>query len=153
MSIVEVSLRLLAAIFCGAAIGLNRNLHAKATGVRTLSLVALGSALAVLAAADVGGPGDATRAMQGIVTGIGFLGAGVIIRNSGGSHVHGLTTAASTWLTACLGIACAVADWRIVAPGIVFTLVILMWGGTFEKAVRARFKIDETKPPQSGSPS
>src|SRR5471030_518143 len=140
MDILEVTLLLIAAVLVGGAIGLNRELHDKQTGVRTLGLVSLGSALGVLAAAQVGGPGDSTRAMQGILTGIGFLGAGVIIRTASGSRIHGLTTAASTWLTACLGIACAVADWRIVIPGLILTLAILIWGGTFEKAIRSRFQ-------------
>ena len=149
MTLLEATLRLGAAVLAGAAIGLNRNLHAKATGVRTLSLVALGSALGVLAADHVGGPGDATRAMQGILTGIGFLGAGVIIRNAGGSRIHGLTTAASTWITACMGMACAVADWQIVVPAIVIALAILIWGGQFEKAIRRRVGIEEeASPPQ-----
>jgi putative Mg2+ transporter-C (MgtC) family protein len=148
MGMLEVTFRLLAAVVVGGAIGLNRELHEKQTGVRTLGLVALGSALGVLAAAQVGGPGDATRAMQGILTGIGFLGAGVIIRTASGSHIHGLTTAASTWLTASLGIACAVADWQIVIPGLAFTFAILVWGGTFEKAVRARFQSSDETPPE-----
>ena len=148
MGMLEVIFRLLAAVLVGGAIGLNRELHEKQTGVRTLSLVALGSAIGVLAAAQVGGPGDATRAMQGILTGIGFLGAGVIIRTASGSHIHGLTTAASTWLTACLGIACAVADWQIVIPGLLFTFVILVWGGTFEKAIRARLQSSDEVPPE-----
>jgi putative Mg2+ transporter-C (MgtC) family protein len=150
MSVFEITLRLLAAVACGTAVGINRNLHDKATGVRTLALVALGSAIAVMAADDVGGDGDATRAVQGIVTGIGFLGAGVIIRGNVGSRVHGLTTAASTWLTACLGIACALTDWRLVVPGLVLTIAILVWGGEFEKAMRRRFlPEDEQHPPSS----
>jgi putative Mg2+ transporter-C (MgtC) family protein len=148
MDILEVTLRLIAAVLVGGAIGLNRELHDKQTGVRTLGLVSLGSALGVLAAAQVGGPGDATRAMQGILTGIGFLGAGVIIRTASGSRIHGLTTAASTWLTACLGIACAVADWRIVIPGLILTLAILIWGGTFEKAIRSRIQSPDEIPPE-----
>jgi putative Mg2+ transporter-C (MgtC) family protein len=148
MSMLEVTFRLLAAILVGGAIGLNRDLHEKQTGVRTLGLVALGSALGVLAAAQVGGPGDATRAMQGILTGIGFLGAGVIIRTASGSHIHGLTTAAATWMTACLGIACAVADWQIVIPGLIITLAILIWGGKFEKAIRSRIEPPGEMPPE-----
>jgi putative Mg2+ transporter-C (MgtC) family protein len=147
MTLLEASLRLAAAVVAGAAVGLNRNLHAKVTGVRTLGLVALGSAAAVLAADHVGGPGDATRAMQGILTGIGFLGAGVIIRNPGGSRVHGLTTAASTWLTGCLGMACAVADWQVVVPGLVLTIGILIFGGELEKAFRRWLGGDEDVPP------
>ncbi len=148
MSMLDISLRLAAAVIAGGAIGLNRDLHDKQTGVRTLGLVALGSALGVMAAAHVGGPGDATRAMQGILTGIGFLGAGVIIRTASGSKIHGLTTAASTWLTACIGVACAVADWDVVIPGLLLALIILVWGGAFEKAVRRRFQTpDDTLPP------
>ncbi len=150
MSVFEITLRLIAAVVCGAAIGLNRNLHDKSTGVRTLALVALGSAIAVLAADDVGGDGDATRAVQGIVTGVGFLGAGVIIRGTAGSRVHGLTTAASTWLTACLGIACALTDWRLVLPALALTIAILVWGGEFEKAIHKRFLPDNDEQPPSG---
>lgn len=150
MSVFEITLRLLAAVICGVAVGLNRNLHGKATGVRTLALVALGAAIGVIAADDVGGNGDATRAVQGILTGIGFLGAGVIIRGDVSERVHGLTTAASTWLTACLGIACALTDWRLVVPGLVLTIVILVWGGDFEKAVRRRFmRADDLQPPSA----
>lgn len=136
----EIALRLTAATLVGAAIGLNRDLHDKRTGVRTLGLVSLGSALGVMAAAHVGGPGDATRAMQGILTGVGFLGAGVIIHSATDSRIHGLTTAAATWLTACFGIACAVADWQIIFPGLILAFVLLIWGGDFEKAVRSRFR-------------
>ncbi len=144
----EIVLRLTVAALAGAAIGLNRDLHDKQTGVRTLGLVSLGSALGVMAAAHVGGPGDATRAIQGILTGVGFLGAGAIIHAPEGSRIHGLTTAAATWLTACLGIACAVADWQIVVPGLILAFVILMWGGQFEKAVRSRFQSPGEAPPE-----
>ena len=68
MSTLEILIRLVAATIAGGALGLNRDLHGKPTGVRTLGLVGLGSALAVMAAGDIGGPGDATRAIQGILT-------------------------------------------------------------------------------------
>ena len=97
----DIALRLGAATLVGALLGLNRDLHGKATGVRTLGLVCLGSALAVLSIHAVSGA-DASRIIQGIVTGVGFLGAGVIVRNSKGHHVHGLTTAACVWVTACI---------------------------------------------------
>jgi hypothetical protein len=72
---------------------------------------------------------DASRIIQGIVTGVGFLGAGVIVRNSKGHLVHGLTTAACVWVTACIGAACAVAEWQIVVLGAFFVLVILALAG------------------------
>src|ERR1044072_1026616 len=118
MDTLEIALRLFAAAAAGAAFGLNRDMHDKETGVRTLGLVGLGAALAVMAAARIGNEGDVSRAIQGIVTGIGFRGAGVIVRPPTGLRVHGLTTAACTWLTACVGAACAVAEWRAVAIGV-----------------------------------
>src|ERR1700719_1694351 len=75
-----------------------------------------GASWAVLSIHAVSGT-DASRVIQGIVTGVGFLGAGVIVRNSKGHHVHGLTTAACVWVTACIGAACAVAEWQIVVLG------------------------------------
>src|SRR5689334_12411306 len=114
MDIMEIAIRLSVAALAGVALGLNRDLRGKPTGVRTLGLVGLASAAAVIA---VGGTGNdaASRVIQGIVTGIGFLGAGVIIRNDSGKRVHGLTTAACVWLTACAGAACGVGEWRLIA--------------------------------------
>lgn len=108
---IVILLRLGAAALIGAAIGLNRDLHGKPTGVRTLGLVGLGTALVVLASMDFKtaeglDANPVSRAIQGVLTGIGFLGAGVIVRNSTGQKVQGLTTAALIWLTACLGIVC-----------------------------------------------
>jgi putative Mg2+ transporter-C (MgtC) family protein len=122
----------------GGVLGLNRDLHGKPTGVRTLGLVCLGSALAVLSIHEVSST-DASRIIQGIMTGVGFLGAGVIVRNSKGHHVHGLTTAACVWVTACIGAACAVAEWQIVVLGTFLVLVILVFGGPFEKAIDRRW--------------
>jgi putative Mg2+ transporter-C (MgtC) family protein len=147
MDTLEIALRLFAATAAGALFGLNRDMHDKQTGVRTLGLVGLGSALAVMAAARIGNEGDVSRAIQGIVTGIGFLGAGVIVRPATGSRIHGLTTAACTWLTACVGVACAVAEWRAVAIGLALAFVVLVLGGPFEKWVRRRWP----SPPDDGS--
>ncbi len=89
----DIAIRLAAAALAGAAIGLNRDLHDKPTGVRTLGLVGLGSALVVLAASDFGTSVDAnapSRAIQGVITGIGFLGAGVIIKDAMTNQIHAL---------------------------------------------------------------
>src|SRR5260370_17182868 len=134
MDTLDIALRLGAAPLVGVGLGLNRDLHGKPTGVRTLGLVCLGAALAVISSHAVSGT-DASRVIQGIVTGVGFLGAGVIVRNSKGHHVHGLTTAACVWVTACIGAACAVAEWQIVVLGAALALVILVFGGPFEKAI------------------
>src|SRR5215471_14449000 len=111
IDLAEVILRLGGATLIGAAIGLNRDLRNKPIGVRTLGLVGLASAMAVLAVAPDGGAeahsvDAASRVIQGVLTGIGFLGAGVIVRRNIGAHVHGLTSAACTWTTACLGLIC-----------------------------------------------
>ena len=80
MDVIDILVRLGLAAIAGAAIGLNRDLHGKPTGVRTLGLVGLASALAVMAVGH-GSSSDASRVIQGIVTGIGFLGAGVIMKD------------------------------------------------------------------------
>ena len=130
---------MVAATLVGGLIGLNRDLHGKPTGVRTMGLVGLGSALLVVAAGLVGGNGDATRAIQGIVTGIGFLGAGVIVKDSTTDRIHGLTTAATIWLTAALGVTCGLGHWvlALVATGLSF--VVLIFGGPMEKAFHRRW--------------
>jgi hypothetical protein len=92
-------------------------------------------------------PGSARRSLgyrreprvQGIVTGVGFLGAGVIVRSEKGHRVHGLTTAACVWVTACVGAACAIAQWQIVVIGVVLVLILLVFGGPFERAIDRRW--------------
>jgi putative Mg2+ transporter-C (MgtC) family protein len=135
----EIALRLVAATVVGGLIGLNRDLHGKPTGVRTMGLVALGSALIVVAAGLVGGEGDATRAVQGVITGIGFLGAGVIVKDSSSERIHGLTTAASIWLTAALGVTSGLGHWELALVATALSFVVLTLGGRFEKAVHRRW--------------
>src|SRR4051812_39584988 len=113
MDTLEIALRLGAAALIGIALGVNRDLSGKAMGVRTLGCVAVASALIVLAVKQYSSA-DVSRVIQGIVTGIGFLGVAVIVRSPDGQQVHGLTTAACAWLTACMGAACGIADWRLV---------------------------------------
>jgi putative Mg2+ transporter-C (MgtC) family protein len=146
METLDIALRLCVATLVGTVLGLNRDLRGKATGVRTLGLVCLGSALVVLSIPAVSGPdghavisADASRIIQGIVTGVGFLGAGVIVRSDKGHHVQGLTTAACVWVTACIGAACACAEWQVVMLGAALVLFILAVGGPFEKLVDRRW--------------
>ncbi len=135
----DLALRLVAATLIGGVIGLNRDLHGKPSGVRTMGLVGLASAVIIAASASVGGPGDATRAVQGLMTGIGFLGAGVIVKEAVGDRVHGLTTAATIWLTAALGITCGLGHWGLamLATGLGFAVLIV--GGPIEKAAHRRW--------------
>jgi putative Mg2+ transporter-C (MgtC) family protein len=133
----EIVLRLGVATVAGGAIGLNRDLHGKPIGLRTLGLVGLATAMVVLLASQSVDPGrisDATsRVIQGILTGIGFLGAGVIVRAEHHVRVRGLTSAACTWLTACVGIACGAGHWRVVTVGLVLTFAVLTMGGRLER--------------------
>ena len=139
-----IILRLGAATLIGALIGLNRDLHGKPTGVRTLGLVGLGAALVVLASMhfDTGPDLDAnpvSRAIQGVLTGIGFLGAGVIVRERSGTRVQGLTTAALIWLTACLGIVCGLGAWTSAIVALFFILVLLGLGGPVDRVLHRRW--------------
>lgn len=124
-----------AAIVTGAAIGFERELMAKAAGVRTHTLVCFASALLMMAAvrqdawAFTAIPGsnivaDPTRMAHGILTGIGFLCAGVIFRQ--GNVIHGLTTAASLWMVAALGLLYGAGLFWLAVAGSVATLVVLV---------------------------
>jgi putative Mg2+ transporter-C (MgtC) family protein len=106
----ESVLRIALALACGVCVGLNRDLHHKPAGFRTFGLVSVGSALAVLVIVQApgGDAGAVSRTVQGILTGIGFVGAGVIFKRESGKQVSGLTTAAAVWFTAALGVACGV---------------------------------------------
>jgi putative Mg2+ transporter-C (MgtC) family protein len=126
----EILLRLSVAAIIGVAIGLDRELLHKSAGMRTIGLVSLGAALATMLI----GPGDAaasSRVIQGVLTGIGFLGAGVIVHHK--TSVDGLTTAASIWTAAVLGAGAGVAAWPVVVIGATLTLVLLILARVLER--------------------
>lgn len=130
----DVTLRLIAATFVGFVVGIDREWRGKPVGIRTLALVSLGSALVCLATVHLAvlqaKPDAVSRVVQGVIqgvmTGIGFVGAGAILHKPGGSDAHGLTTAATVWVTAALGIACGLATWEIVLIGVGLTLLVLV---------------------------
>jgi putative Mg2+ transporter-C (MgtC) family protein len=134
LSFLDVGLRLGTAALAGAAIGINRDLTNKPIGMRTLGLVALGAAAVSIAGIQVDGMVDHPDAMsrvvqgiiQGVMAGISFVGAGVILRDPKARMVEGLTTAATVWVTAALGIACGLARWNVVVIGLVIALVLLV---------------------------
>jgi len=144
----DIVLRLGAAMVIGGALGLNRELHNKPTGV-TLGLVGMGSALAVLAVAD-DPQAQITRVRQGVIVGIGFLGAGVIPHRDGNSEVHGLTTVATIWITAFFGILCGLAAWPTAAVAIILTAILLTLGGPFERWCHRHFGSDRSMPSPDG---
>ncbi len=122
LSIGVVLLRLAVATAAGLAIGFERERREKAAGLRTLALVSSGSAILVLGAVAAA-PAEAIRMAAGIATGVGFLGAGAIMRDRGA--VIGLTTAATVWIAAALGISAALGEFALTAAGAVVTLLLL----------------------------
>ncbi|MEO5624928.1 MAG: MgtC/SapB family protein [Dokdonella sp.] len=139
--ITVTAIRLTLAVIVGGLIGLNRDLAHKPAGVRTHALVSLGTALMVLVVMPVGDDNarhyDAlSRVIQGVLTGIGFLGAGVILRDPEMRHVSGLTTAATIWLTALLGVACGAGLYLTVCIAIVLGGLVVAFGGRIERAFR-----------------
>jgi putative Mg2+ transporter-C (MgtC) family protein len=133
----DVIARLVFALLAGVIIGLNRWLYHKPAGLGTHGLVALGAALAAVIVTRTPGAdaAAASRVIQGLVTGVGFIGAGVIMRENSGQQVHGLTTAASIWASAILGIACGISEFAIAATGLILALLILVVSKPLEEAL------------------
>lgn len=136
----DVAVRLGVATLAGALIGINRDLAQKPIGVRTLGLVALGAATVTVAAIQVPGMAENVDALsrvvqgviQGVMAGISFIGAGVILRDAQTRTVEGLTTAASVWVTAALGIACGFGAWVTVGITVTVALILLAAVGHVE---------------------
>lgn len=145
--IIDVVWRLGAAVLVGMLIGLNRDLTGKPIGMRTLGLVSLGAAILAVSTVHfrdlAGHPDSLARVVQGVtqgvMAGIGFIGAGVILRDTKEKTVKGLTTAATVWVTAALGLACGLAAWQIVALAVGFAVFLLVGVAWIESA----FKTDE----------
>lgn len=134
---IEIAMRLVVAAIAGMAVGLNRDIHNKPIGMRTLGLVSIGSAIVILSGSVYEGlhfAQDAvSRVVQGILTGLGFLGAGAIIRGKHGTEVQGLTTASTVWIAASLGITAGLGAWFITVAGTAMTLFLLTFGKDIEE--------------------
>lgn len=137
----EILLRLGAATLIGCALGLNREIRGKPAGMRTHALVALGTALVTLTGMVLAGQdgefdsNSVSRVIQGIVAGIGFLGGGTILKSDSGEQISGLTTAASLWVVACLGIACGVGLWMMSLVALGLALLVLTVGEKVEQVL------------------
>jgi putative Mg2+ transporter-C (MgtC) family protein len=128
-----VTFQLALAALVGALPGLQRERMGVPAGLRTHMLVSLGAAIFILAALDAGATmGDTTRVIQGLATGIGFVGAGAILKSAQSHEVHGLTTASSIWLTAGLGTAVGMGRIWLPLIGSVLALIILSLLRRFE---------------------
>jgi putative Mg2+ transporter-C (MgtC) family protein len=132
--------RLMVAALLGAILGVEREWHHRAAGLRTNTLIALGSAVYTLIAIQMAPPGtDASRIPSTIVNGVGFLGGGAILRNNG--NIQGLTTAATIWVNAAIGMAAGSGHFTIALSGTATALVVL----TVLKRVEQR--MDKYRPP------
>jgi putative Mg2+ transporter-C (MgtC) family protein len=141
IALLDIVLRLGAATAIGCALGLNREMHGKPAGMRTHALVALGTALVTLTGMVLAGrdgefdSNSVSRVIQGVVAGIGFLGGGTILKSETGDQISGLTTAASLWVVACLGIACGVGLWRMALVALALALLVLVAGEKVERVL------------------
>jgi putative Mg2+ transporter-C (MgtC) family protein len=143
----ELVARLAVATGLGFAVGLERRVTGQAAGERTFALIALGSCLFTLAGVDAAGEDSPTRIAAQVVTGVGFLGAGLIFhRESGGPR--GLTTAAAVWSTAALGVAVGVGRYVLALSATGLGLAVLLLGPVVTAALGRR---DEERPRSSES--
>jgi putative Mg2+ transporter-C (MgtC) family protein len=149
-----IASRLAAALVAGAIVGINRDLHRKPAGLRTLALVSTGSALVVMVSLLMshGSADAASRVIQGLVTGVGFLGAGVIMHHEPERRVEGLTTAASIWVAAGLGAACGAGLGTVALLALVATMIILVLGGRVERVLERRFLRSDKESPSRFEP-
>ncbi|WP_408098818.1 MgtC/SapB family protein [Peredibacter sp. HCB2-198] len=126
----EMALRLIISFCIGAAIGLEREYHSKAAGLRTMIMVCLGSTIFSALSLHMGANGSPDRIAASIVTGIGFLGAGVIFKE--GLTVTGITTATTTWMCAALGTAVGAGEYFISIFGSIIVMFVLILLGRFQ---------------------
>lgn len=130
--VLSVGLRMTGSLVIGTVIGLQRELSHKPAGLRTHLLVALGSTLLVVAAVNAGmKSGDVSRVIQGLITGIGFLGGGTILKLTKEHEIRGLTTAAGIWLTAAASVAVGLGKFADAFIGVLFALVVLTAVGKY----------------------
>ena len=130
----EIAGRLVLATSLGAAIGINREWQQKPAGLRTHALVALGGALFTLIGLFLSpNPASTAPILQGITAGIGFIGAGVIMRRPELLDVQGLTTAAAIWVVAAIGVAVGAGLWRTSLIALALALFVLVAGEAIDR--------------------
>ncbi|MBK7983456.1 MAG: MgtC/SapB family protein [Candidatus Competibacteraceae bacterium] len=153
--VVTVIMRLLVAMMLGAVIGLERDASGKAAGLRTHMLVALGSAFFVVVPLELGMSLDeVARIAQGVATGVGFLGAGAILKVSEQGEIKGLTTAAGIWVTAAVGMAAGMGRIWIAVLGVALVGIVLAVLGRVQQNLQLNEqKQEEKKSEQNPAPS
>jgi putative Mg2+ transporter-C (MgtC) family protein len=151
--LVRIGLRLLIALIIGGLVGIQRELTHKPAGLRTHMLLALGTALFVVVADEVGmSKSDLSRIVQGLVTGIGFLGGGAILKLTAEHEIHGLTTAAGLWVTAALAAAAGIGQLLLAIMGAVIGLVVLQAFVKLERRLGHHASNDATNRPPPNPP-
>jgi putative Mg2+ transporter-C (MgtC) family protein len=131
-----VLIRVIASVLLGAVLGIEREKAGKPAGLRTHIIVCLGTAVVVLACSEVNmGLDGLSRVIQGIVTGIGFIGAGTILKLTEEREIQGLTTAAGLWMTAAIGVAVGLGALGLAVIGTVVTLLVLL----AEQVINSRY--------------
>jgi putative Mg2+ transporter-C (MgtC) family protein len=151
----DILVRLSAAIVLGALLGFERELHSHWAGLRTHMGVSIGAAIFAVAghlfAYD--SPAEVTRVIQGIAAGVGFLGAGTILKLSDQLEIRGLTTATSIWLSASVGTAAGLACYELAVAGAIVALIVLAIVRPVEKAVEHRIAPSRSDPPTASQSS
>lgn len=150
----EHALRLVAATLLGMGLGLTRDLRGKPAGLRTMGLVSLGAAIMTSTALQLfpaSEPDATSRVMQGVIqgvlTGIGFIGAGAVLHDARETRVRGLTTAATVWTAAALGVTCGIGAWAIVLIGAAIAFFVIVALQPLERWIERQAKKNE--PPDS----
>ena len=134
-----VVLRVFTAILLGGIVGMERERAGKPAGLRTHMLVSLGTAVVVLACSGAAMSMEGlSRVIQGIVTGIGFIGAGSILKLDEERRIEGLTTAAGLWMTAAVGVAVGLGALGVAVIGTIVTLIVLALEGVIERRISGK---------------
>lgn len=134
-------LKVLVALVVGGLLGLEREYHHKAAGMRTLTLICVGSTLFTILSAELGYPSSPDRVASNILTGVGFIGAGVIFK--GDYTIDGITTAATIWITSALGIAIGMSHYMLAGFSLVIVLLLLLGLKVLEEKI-SKFKDKRT---------
>ena len=129
----EETTQLLLSLLIGGMIGIEREYSSKAAGFRTMILISIGSTLFTILSKKLGMAGSEDRIAANIITGIGFIGAGVVFKD--GFNVTGLTTAASIWVTAALGMAIGSGNYKLASEGAVLAIIVLFLFGYFQNVI------------------
>lgn len=137
--LVQLLVRLTVAALLGGVIGLQREKMGKDAGIRTHMLVTLGAAIVILAAIEFGmDSDDLSRIIQGLVTGIGFLGGGAILKLADKREIEGLTTAAGIWATAAIGVAVGLGKLGVAVVAMILVCLILSLGHQTDKQEKGK---------------